>query len=58
MTTYKEWNVHFDKVSVAKSKSYLKAIAELRKDPMIEYNYGNDLGSIAAIINISLYHRK
>lgn len=58
MSTYKEWNDHFDRIESAKLKSYIKAIDTLRKDNVIELNYGNDLGAIKAIMNASLHHRK
>jgi len=58
MSTYKEWNDHFDRIQAVKLKAYVKAIEILRNDPMIKLNYGHDLESLKALINASNNMRK
>jgi hypothetical protein len=49
MATYKEWDDHWDKVSVEKMRSYQKSIKTLMTDPMLKKDW-RDLELVAILM--------
>jgi hypothetical protein len=57
MATYKEWDEHWDKISVERMRKYQEAIKILMSDPMLKKDW-RDLELVAILMENAIGRRK